>query len=201
MNIEKVANSIKELFIYLIEVDVTSAKNLFADIKTELEVVWSKNLMKFRSIVFEKNLLDEMMINKFNNNAIELFELIKVQLWDNVTYVLDEIALFRKIGTHIIPVCFLTIIPERYPLDENSKHALSIQLNKSIKPLLSYVSLLEEWKAMSIWEWEEDLFDILLMKWNYIVCFNNFKYSLKVIEWQHKISSKDLLKLVETFRF
>jgi hypothetical protein len=78
MKIEKLSLVIKDLFKIIVEENIVEAKNLFYDLKCELEKSSDYDTKKIRAVIFQ-NILSEQVINKFNIDASNLLENIKLK--------------------------------------------------------------------------------------------------------------------------
>lgn len=190
---EELIKEILEKFNLLLNIDKEKAKTLS-----------ERLLWKFKETDFEyKNFYinskeDDELIGKIKEHIKNFFESLKEKYWNNVFYPLDEVWILKIEKNNIIPVYFSTINPKRFAEINNNITKLEEQWLSNTKPLLDFYNLLEDNEALFAWE-NLDEFDILLKKWEYAICFNNYDYSINDLQNDYTIKWIDIVKEVKKF--
>lgn len=190
---EELIKEILEKFNLLLNIDKDKAKTLS-----------ERLLWKFKETDFEyKNFYinskeDDELIKKIKENIKNFFESLKEKYWNNVFYPLDEVGIIRIEQNSIIPVYFSTINSKRFAEINNNITKLEEQWLSNTEPLLHFYNLLEDNEALFAWE-NLDEFDILLKRWKYAICFNNYDYSINELQNNYTIKWSDIVKEVKKF--
>lgn len=202
MKIEVLRNSILSLFDLISDIDLRESKRLFNEIKSKLDTISTESeSIQYRSAILEPWYFDNNRIDLLNNNLSNFYENIKFKYWNSKTYILDEILILRKWNNNLIPFYYATVLPHRYPIDETARERLTKSLYQNSRHLFKYVDLLWDKKALSVWSWENELFDILYTVDDFMICFNSYMHSIENIEELFNIKSTDLIKEIENFNF
>lgn len=149
-----------------------------------------------KSIVFEKWLLSISEKEQLEALTVNLLESLKDTFWMWKEYIINELALFKIYWNHIVPVYFLTLIPDRFTLFENNSQKLAVEVEKNAKSLWQSLTDLQEWKVYFGTEKKFDDFDMIFRKGKTLVWLNNYYYSLTELENHYSIDMEKMLKFV-----
>lgn len=186
---------IRENLDLLYELDKESFIEAMSEITAKISKV--RNISwEAKSIVFEKWLLSLSEKDQLEKLTVNLFESLKLEfgLWKD--YVVNELALFKIYWNHIVPVYFLTMIPDRFALFENNSQKLSVEVEKNAKSLWQSLSELDEWKVYFWTEKKFDDFDMVFRQGKSLVWLNNYYYSLSELEKYYNFEMNSMLKYI-----
>ncbi|MEF2175098.1 MAG: hypothetical protein V3575_01395 [Candidatus Absconditabacteria bacterium] len=149
-----------------------------------------------KSIIFEKGLLSISEKEQLEELTVNLLELLKEKFGLGREYIINELALFKIYGNHIVPVYFLTLIPDRFTLFENNSQKLALEIERNAKSLGQSLTDLQEGKVYFGTEKKFDDFDMIFRKGKTLVGLNNYYYSLSELEAHYNIDMEKMLKFV-----
>lgn len=174
-------------------------KESFIDAMNEISAKISKvrNISwEAKSIVFEKWLLSISEKQQLEELTVNLFESLKLEFGFWKEYVVNELALFKIYWNHIVPVYFLTMIPDRFSMFENNSQKLALEVEKNIKSLWKSLSELDEWKVYFWTEKKFDDFDMIFRQGKSLVWLNNYYYSLSELEKYYNFEMNKMLEYI-----
>lgn len=186
---------IRENLDLLYELDKEAFIEAMNEISAKISKVRSMS-WEAKSIIFEKWLLSISEKEQLEELTVNLLELLKEKFWLWREYIINELALFKIYWNHIVPVYFLTLIPDRFTLFENNSQKLALEIERNAKSLWQSLTDLQEWKVYFGTEKKFDDFDMIFRKWKTLVWLNNYYYSLSELEAHYNIDMEKMLKFV-----